>query len=96
MKTLKVKINIAGRQYPLTIDAEEEVAVREAGKEINQMIESFEKKYAVTDRQDAIAMTALQMASKYNLLKRSGVGSDKELNEKLDELTQLIEKELEN
>ena len=96
MKTLKVKINIAGRQYPLTIDAEEEVAVREAGKEINQMIESFEKKYAVTDRQDAIAMKALQMASKYNLLKRSGVGSDKELNEKLDELTQLIEKELEN
>lgn len=96
MKTLKVKINIAGRQYPLTIDADEEIAVREAGKEINQMIESFEKKYAVTDKQDAIAMAALQIASKYSSLKRSGLGFNKEMNEKLEDLTQLIERELEN
>ena len=96
MKTLKVKINIAGRQYPLTIDADEEIAVREAGKEINQMIESFEKKYAVTDKQDAIAMAALQIADKYSSLKRSGLGFNKEMNEKLEDLTQLIERELEN
>lgn len=96
MKTLKVKINIAGRQYPLTIDADEEIAVREAGKEINQMIESFEKKYAVTDKQDAIAMAALQIAAKYSSLKRSGLGFNKETNEKLEDLTQLIERELDN
>ena len=38
MSSLKVKINIAGRQYPLTINANEEEAVRNAGKEINKLI----------------------------------------------------------
>lgn len=95
MKTLKVKINIAGRQYPLTIDSSEEVAVREAGKEINQMIENFEKKYAVTDKQDAIAMAALQIAAKYNLLKRSELGLNQKMNERLEDLIQLVERELE-
>lgn len=96
MSTLKVKINIAGRQYPLTINAEEELAVREAGKEINQLIKDFEERYAVTDKQDAIAMVALQMSSKYNMVKRTGMGSDEKVEEKLDELTELIDNELEN
>jgi len=96
MSSLKVKINIAGRQYPLSINAEEEEAVRNAGREINKLIQEFEDRYAVTDKQDAISMVALQMASKYNLLKQSGAGSDNTMNEKLDELTQFIERELNN
>lgn len=96
MSSLKVKINIAGRQYPLSINAEEEEAVRNAGKEINKLIQEFEERYAVTDKQDAISMVALQMASKYNLLKQSGTGSDNMMNEKLNELAQFIERELNN
>ncbi|MFA7616718.1 MAG: cell division protein ZapA [Moheibacter sp.] len=95
MSSLKVKINIAGRFYPLTINAEEEEAVRNAGKEINRLVQDFEDRYAVTDKQDAISMVALQMASKLNLLKQSGEGSDQELNEKVSELTEFIERELE-
>ncbi|MGB7498896.1 MAG: cell division protein ZapA, partial [Moheibacter sp.] len=89
------KINIAGRFYPLTINAEEDAAVRNAGKEINRLVQDFEDRYAVTDKQDAISMVALQMASKLNLLKQSGEGSDQELNEKVSELTEFIERELE-
>ncbi|MDD3458376.1 MAG: cell division protein ZapA [Weeksellaceae bacterium] len=95
MNSLKVKINIAGRFYPLTINAEEEEAVRQAGKEINRLVQEFEDRYAVTDKQDAISMVALQMASKYNLLKQSGEGSDREVNQKMMELTEFIERELE-
>ncbi|MBW7871297.1 MAG: cell division protein ZapA [Flavobacteriia bacterium] len=95
MSSLKVKINIAGRFYPLTINAEEEEAVRNAGKEINRLVQEFEDRYAVTDKQGAISMVALQMASKLNLLKQSGEGSDQELNEKVSELTEFIERELE-
>ncbi|MFA7448847.1 MAG: cell division protein ZapA [Weeksellaceae bacterium] len=96
MSELKVKINIAGRQYPLTINADEEEAVRNAGKEINTLIKEFEDRYAVTDKQDAISMVALQMASKYNLLKKSESGSEDQISKKLSELTQFIERELEN
>ncbi len=95
MSTLKVKIDIAGRQYPLNINAEEEEAVRSAGKEINKLIQEFEDRYAVTDKQDAISMVALQMASKYNLLKQSGTGNEVEINEKLNQLADIIERELE-
>ncbi len=94
MSTLKVKINIAGRQYPLSINAEEEEAVRNAGKEINKLIQEFEERYAVTDKQDAISMVALQMASKYNLIKQAGSGNDAEMNDKLAQLTEFIDKEL--
>jgi len=93
--SLKVKINIAGRQYPLSVSEEEEEAVRNAGKEINALIKEFEDRYDVTDKQDALSMVALQMASKYHLLKQSGAGSANELSEKLQKLTDLIERELE-
>lgn len=95
MNSLKVKINIAGRHYPLTIQPEEEEAVRNAGKEIARMIQEFEDRYAVTDKQDAIAMVALQMTSKYNLLKSLGNGSEQFVSQKLNEMSQFIEKELE-
>lgn len=94
MSELKVKINIAGRQYPLTISAEEEEAVRSAGKEINKLIEEFEDRYAVSDKQDAVSMVALQMASKYNMLKKSEAGSEDQISKKLQQLTEFIEREL--
>jgi cell division protein ZapA (FtsZ GTPase activity inhibitor) len=96
MNSLKIKINIAGRQYPLTINAEEEEAVRNAGKEINKLIQEFEDRYAVTDKQDAISMVALQMASKLNIMKLQGEGSSSIANEKIVQLTEFIERELEN
>lgn len=96
MNGIKIKINIAGRQYPLTINAEEEEAVRNAGKEINKLIQEFEDRYAVTDKQDAISMVALQMASKLNIVKSQGEGNSTIANEKILELTEFIERELEN
>ncbi|MFV0304131.1 MAG: cell division protein ZapA [Moheibacter sp.] len=95
MSKLRVKINIAGRHYPLTVNAEEELAVRNAGKEINRLIQEFEEQYAVTDKQDAISMVALQMASKLNLQKQASTGNDSELNEKMKRLIEFIDKELE-
>lgn len=96
MNKLKVKIEIAGRHYPLTIDANEEEAVRNAGREINQLIQKFEERYAVSDKQDAIAMVALQMTAKLNLLQQSGVEFSQEANERMEELCQFIDRELEN
>lgn len=94
--SLKVKINIAGRQYPLNVREEEEEAVRNAGKEINRLIQEFEERYAVTDKQDAISMIALQMASKLNIMKQQGEGSSTIANERVIALTEFIERELED
>lgn len=60
---LKIKISIADRVYPLTIAPEQEEGLRGAAKKIDTMIKQFEKSYAVRDKQDVLAMCALQFAS---------------------------------
>jgi len=61
---LKIKVNIADRVYPLTVKIDEEEGVRKAVKKINELIKKFEQNYAVRDKQDVLAMAALQFASK--------------------------------
>ncbi|WP_445455326.1 cell division protein ZapA [Flavobacterium sp. HNIBRBA15423] len=60
---LKIKISIADRVYPLTIEDSQEEALRSASKKIDTMIKEFEQNYAVRDKQDVLAMCALQFAS---------------------------------
>ena len=60
---LKIKISIADRVYPLTVDPSQEEGLRTASKKIDKMIKQFEENYAVRDKQDVLAMCALQFAS---------------------------------
>jgi cell division protein ZapA len=60
---LKIKISIADRVYPLTVEGSQEEALRTASKKIDTMIVQFEQNYAVRDKQDVLAMCALQFAS---------------------------------
>ena len=60
---LKIKLSIADRVYPLTVDVAQEEGLRSASKKIDVMIKQFEENYAVRDKQDVLAMCALQFAS---------------------------------
>ncbi len=60
---LKIKISIADRVYPLTVNMSQEEGMRSASKKIDVMIKQFEENYAVRDKQDVLAMCALQFAS---------------------------------
>jgi cell division protein ZapA len=60
---LKIKLSIADRVYPLTVDVSQEEGLRSASKKIDAMIKQFEENYAVRDKQDVLAMCALQFAS---------------------------------
>tara|TARA_B110000977_G_scaffold190547_1_gene261491 strand:+ start:2606 stop:2905 length:300 start_codon:yes stop_codon:yes gene_type:complete len=64
MDKLKIKVSIAGRVYPLTIKREEEEGIRKAASKIEAIIKQFESNYAVKDKQDLLAMCALQLSSK--------------------------------
>lgn len=67
--TLSIKVNIAGRTYPLTIDRSEEESIRKAADAINKNIKDLQSNYAVRDMQDLIAMTSLQFST--DLLKQT-------------------------
>ena len=60
---LKIKLSVANRVYPLTINPSQEEGLRLASQQINDLIKKFEQNYSVQDKQDALAMCALQIAS---------------------------------
>jgi cell division protein ZapA (FtsZ GTPase activity inhibitor) len=63
MSELSIKVTIAGRTYPLTIERDEEEKIRKAALQINENIKNLEDNYAVKDMQDLLAMTALQFST---------------------------------
>jgi cell division protein ZapA (FtsZ GTPase activity inhibitor) len=58
-----VKISIGSRTYPIRVSKEEETKVLEAAQAINKRIKELEDSYAVKDKQDLLAMCALQFAT---------------------------------
>lgn len=93
---LKIKVTIAGRVYPINVKNEnEEEGMRKAAKHINDLVTKFEKNYAVSDKQDVLAMCALQFAS---LIEINSINKDQDLTEvteKINKLGALIDAHLE-
>ena len=64
MGKVSLKVVVAGRTYPLTLNEEEQDKVMKAADDINKAIKTLQDSYAVKDMQDLLAMTALQLATK--------------------------------
>lgn len=86
MSKVKVNIIIAGRQYPMSVKSDEEEIIRKAGKQINTMIRDYESKYSVQDKQDALAMSALQFAVRFLSLDHNEQTEDKRIEDKLRDM----------
>ncbi|MEP2236750.1 MAG: cell division protein ZapA [Maribacter sp.] len=91
---LKIKLSIADRVYPLTIDPAQEEGLRKAAKNIEQLAKKFEKNYAVRDKQDVLAMCALQFASKIEQNGIEQTEGSKEAEERLKALEELVTSKL--
>ena len=63
MGSLSIKLTIGDRVYPLSIEREEEANVRKAVKLIEENLKKYEENYSVRDKQDLLAMCALQFAN---------------------------------
>lgn len=66
MSKIPLKIVVAGRTYPLSVNEGEQRKVLKAAEDINNSIKLLQENYAVKDMQDLLAMTALQLATKSN------------------------------
>jgi cell division protein ZapA (FtsZ GTPase activity inhibitor) len=58
-----IRLNIAGREYPLKAHANEVESLRQAADAINAQFEDFRQQFQVEDPVDLLAMTALQLTS---------------------------------
>ena len=91
---LKIKLSIADRVYPLTIDPAQEEGLRKAAKNIEELAKKFEQNYAVRDKQDVLAMCALQFASKIEQNGIEQTEGTKEAEERLQALEDLVTSKL--
>ena len=90
----KIKLNIGNRVYPLSVDTNQEEILRKAAKQINQMINDYESKYAVRDKQDSLAMCALQILSQSKTFSNDNDKEIFEIGEKLNKIKELIDSRL--
>ncbi|HEY1195014.1 cell division protein ZapA [Flavobacterium sp. 17A] len=93
---LKIKISIADRVYPLTVEPAQEEGLRSASKKIDAMIKQFEENYAVRDKQDVLAMCALQFASQVEQKQIDNAIDGEETIERIKRLNTLLDQYLEN
>jgi len=89
---LKIKVNIADRVYPLTIRRSEEESIRAAAKSIDATLKKYEEGYAVRDKQDLLAMCALQLASRLEKNQQEELVDGRWVSEALTQLENKIEK----
>ena len=91
---LKIKISIADRVYPLTVELPQEEGLRSASKKIDVMIKQFEENYAVRDKQDVLAMCALQFASQVEQKQIDNAIDGVETIERLNKINSILDQYL--
>ena len=87
----KIKLTIANRVYPLNVPLDQEEGLRVASKKIDIMIKHFEENYAVKDKQDVLAMCALQLATQTEQESLSEAKINDEVNKRLEKINKSIQ-----
>lgn len=64
MDEFSIRIEIAGRAYPLSIHRDEETNIRQAVKDLNESIARLQREHPMTDKQDLLAMAALEVTTR--------------------------------
>lgn len=91
MSERSIKVTIAGRIYPITVKGDEEEGVRAAAKKVDDNIKHLLENYAVKDKQDLLAMTALQLSTENMEHKaKKAEAVDTSVLDKIEELVDAI------
>ena len=91
---LKIKLTIADRVYPLSVSPDQEEALRASAKKIEAMIKQLEQSYAVRDKQDVLAMCALQYATQIEQKRHNEKESTAVDTATLEHLNSMIEEHM--
>ena len=84
--SLKIKINIANRIYPMTINRDAEENIRKSVKKIEERLKFYEKNYAIKDRQDLLAMCLIEIAAKLESVNDSTTKDNNDVEIKLSSI----------
>ena len=91
---LKIKLSIANRVYPLTIAPSQEEGLRVAAQKIVQTLKNFDQSFSVKDKQDVLAMCALQFAAQSEQTTLNKTSLNEALHQRLEDLEKRLEAHL--
>lgn len=91
MSKISMKVVVAGRTYPLTVQESEVEKVQRAADDINKAIKHLQENFAVRDMQDLLAMTALQLSTRSGKQAPAAVPAAPDYSEATEALKQLSE-----
>ncbi len=90
MGNLSIKIKIADREYPIKAPASEEAKLRNAGKAINDKLRLYRAQFGIDDKQDLLAMVAIDCMVEKLQAEEDKVGVDSVISDKLEHLDNLF------
>ena len=88
--SLSIKIKIANRTYPMTINQDSEENIRSSVKKIEERIKFYEKNYAIQDRQDVLAMCLIETAAKLESVSNNTSKEDQDVQIKLESINSTL------
>jgi cell division protein ZapA (FtsZ GTPase activity inhibitor) len=90
MDEISITVVITDRPYRLTIKKVEEEAVRKAARLINERAKIYAENYAFKDKQDLLAMAALEFATQTFAMESKKSATDSEVYQRLERLNYLL------
>tara|TARA_B110000438_G_scaffold264573_1_gene277345 strand:- start:399 stop:698 length:300 start_codon:yes stop_codon:yes gene_type:complete len=90
MDKLNIKISLANRLYPMSINGSEERLIRISASKIEKILKTLKEKYSVKDYQDLLAMCALQFCVEIEKNKLSQAQNEQNVVQDLSDLNKLI------
>jgi cell division protein ZapA len=94
MEEISITVRIADRQYKLTIEKEEEEIFRKATKLLAEKLMEYAQNYAFKDKQDLLALVALQYTTSSLKFEEQASYKDNELIVRLSEINNVLEKNI--
>ena len=86
-----IKVNIANRLYPIRVNEADEAQVQEAAAMINSRVKTYFEQFNVKDKQDVLAMYALELATdNINLRQNPAVVGNPQLEQVVMSLDNLL------
>lgn len=94
MDELSITVVIADRPYKLKVDRSEEEGLRKAAKVIEEQMEKYASYFQFKDKQDLLAMVALQFSASSINLEEQIRYRDNEMLDKLAEIDKVLTENL--
>tara|TARA_B100000767_G_C19685485_1_gene501558 strand:+ start:147 stop:440 length:294 start_codon:yes stop_codon:yes gene_type:complete len=87
---VSIKVNIAGKEYPLKVSLSDQKDVISVEQEIKESLELLKTNYGVKDKQDLLAMFLFQYMMANKKSNNDLGGADDGLHDKLKDLEEFV------